>query len=861
MSAGDLHTAWARLFVASLASSGLHSAVLSPGSRSTPLALALAAQTRIKTHVIVDERAAAFFALGQARASGQPSLLLCTSGSAGGHYLPAMIEAAHSHLPLIAVTADRPWDAYDATSSQTIDQVKLFGDYVRHYAELGLPDPQPSALRAVVRIAAQAVAYSRAPLPGPVHINARFRKPLEPIATDGNEPWRAHIERLHRRGAPRVFSTSGPGVGAAIDADALRCLALLCRERPRGLIVAGPAWAGTDAVALRTAVAALQAVTGFPIWAEATSGLRFGSDATVHGGFDALLHSPGWRSAIAPQLILELGGPPVSGTYASFVAGLSDCFRAVVAPHGWNDPQGGADLLLAADPAALCLALPQHPLLHDQPPLPPAVMAWRDQLAWAEAGIVAAADAECSDGVFSEAAIVREVVSALPAGATLMLGNSLAVREVDMFCPPSGKPLRVLHQRGAAGIDGLIAGAAGARLQTANTEPLVLFTGDLSALHDLGGLATLAEVTGPLAIVVVNNSGGRIFEQLPVAASPTAAPLFERVFVAPQRIDLVAAASSFDVPAVRVADLPALRTALQAALQSHRPMLIEAVVPPTDGGERRQRLLQQLRTSLPVPDGLAPAPLPGAAILGAAPTVFLHGFLGGPESWQPLIRRLPGPCYAEYLPGHGPAPQRLGDDFDSAVAALAQRLPATFHLVGYSLGARLALALALHAPERVASLLLVGVDLGFPDGADAERRSRQAWEDGLCQQLASAPLPEFVATWERLPIFATQDRLPADLREAQRRSRLNHDADGLIWSLRTLGTGRMPDLWSRLSALRCPVRVVSGSLDEKFVRIGQALAAQRPEISHIVLPNIGHNAVLEAPDAIYHLLRTPHGHS
>src|SRR5262249_10288390 len=151
---------------------------------------------------IVDERSAAFFALGQARVTGRPSMLVCTSGTAGAHYLPAIIEASQSFVPMIVVTADRPWELYDVTAPQTIDQNKLFGDFVRHFAELGLPDATPSALRAVPRIAAQAVARALGPTPGPVHVNARFRKPLEPVRAAAPEAWEPLVAALSARGAP-----------------------------------------------------------------------------------------------------------------------------------------------------------------------------------------------------------------------------------------------------------------------------------------------------------------------------------------------------------------------------------------------------------------------------------------------------------------------------------------------------------------------------------------------------------------------------------------------------------------------------------------------------------------------------------
>ncbi len=364
MAQSDLHSAWARLFVSSLVSAKVVDVVCSPGSRSTPLALAVAQESRLTLHVLIDERVAGFFAIGQARVSGRPSVLLCTSGTAGAHYLPAVIEASQSHLPVLIVTADRPWEDYDCAAAQTIDQVKLFGSFVRHYAELGLPDASPAALQAVVRIAAQAVAATRSPVPGPVHINARFRKPLEPIPTTEKESYAVEIERLLKRGPATVFLGSQSPNPAAVQA-----VAQLCVTHPHGVIVAGPAAAGSDDTALRHAVGELSRRTGFPIWAEATSGLRFGNQEAVCGGFDALLQSPSFRKSLVPQLLIELGGPVVSSGYARWVAEHPDCVRVVIAEHGWNDPQGSASLLCRSDPATFATALltelsahaPEHP--------------------------------------------------------------------------------------------------------------------------------------------------------------------------------------------------------------------------------------------------------------------------------------------------------------------------------------------------------------------------------------------------------------------------------------------------------------------------------------------------------------------
>ncbi len=832
MSASNLHTIWAELFLSTLRRAGVVDIVASPGSRSTPLALAAATDHSLRLHVILDERVAAFFALGQARQSGHPTVLICTSGTAPAHYFPAIMEAAQSHIPLLIVTADRPWEDYDCAAAQTVDQVKLFGDYVRHYAELGLPDSQPAALRALVRIAVQAVLRCQHPLPGPVHINARFRKPLEPIPSGTMIIPKDQLSLLLESIPATAFaSRSEPGT------ELLMQLQTLCASKRRGVIVCGPAHCGTDQQALRHAVIRLARKTGYPVWAESTSGVRFGGGAGVCGGFDAFLRTSG-SAGRNPQLLIEIGGPVVSSSYASFASRLVDCTRVVVAPFGWNDPIGTA-LHVNADPVHLLHTVCDA--LQDSPP----DLMWNGHIVDAERRVWESVQAGLADGVLSEGRVAKMLVDALPSDAVLAVGNSLPVRDLDLFCPPDDKPLRVLHQRGASGIDGLISAIAGVRVKT--DHPVALLLGDLSAQHDLGGFAALAEATGPLVVVIVQNGGGRIFQQLPIGENTVAAPHFSKLFLTPQAIDFAACAAAFGIAFLRVQDVDSYRSALWQGLASARPLVIEAVVPFDDGTKRRKRIWG--RVAKAEPDKTS-----------AQEWFFLHGFLGGPQTWTDLTSALSVTAHCDFLPGHGIPPWIIPNaDFDSVVTALAERLPErTVSLCGYSMGARLALAIALRFPQKVSSLVLVSVDPGM-DAADS-RTARTVWEDELAHKVLSDGIASFVADWENLPLFASQKRLSDTALSRQREGRYRHDPQAIAWTLRTLGTGRMPNLWPLLPTLKIPVTVITGALDEKFTAIAQKMKRTNPRIEHVAIPEAGHNPVLEAPVAVLSTLIT-HKHA
>jgi len=588
----NLHSAWARLFVGALEAAGVRDVVMSPGSRSTPLVLALAHFPALRVHVHVDERVAAFVALGQARATGVPSALLCTSGTAGAHWLPAVIEASLTGVPLVCVTADRPWEAYDCASPQTIDQTDLFGPHVRHRAELGAPVASSGALRAVARVAAQAVHRALSPTPGPVHVNARFRKPLEPVAVEAVEPWEPLVASLLARRPTRAYA---PSLAPAPEAVAALADALRAARRP--WVVCGPSLSREP---LADAVAALCRATGAALLAEATSGVRFGApdDVVTLPAFDALLRVPSFVERAAPDLVIELGLPPTASSYAAWVESRHPP-RHVVAPFGWPDPHASASSLVCAEPAALCRALTAALDGH----VPAAeTLTWGRSLRAAQR-LAAEAVAACDDGTLHEAYVPARLAAALPAGATLVVGNSLPARDIDAFTTGASPPLRVLHQRGASGIDGLLSGAAGTRTVTPPGSPVALYLGDVSAQHDLGGLDAVRRADrGSLVVVTVNNHGGRIFEQLPLGRG--AAPgspfhdAFTARFVAPQGVALADAARALGVTAVSVHTRDDFDRALDAALASGAARFIEAVVPDGSGRALRDRASAAVREAI-----------------------------------------------------------------------------------------------------------------------------------------------------------------------------------------------------------------------------------------------------------------------
>ncbi len=604
MNFADLQAGWAEWLIDALVASGVRRAVVSPGSRSTPLVLAIARaeeQGRMTSTVVVDERSAAFFALGQIRASGEPSLLVCTSGTAGAHYLPAVVESSQARLPLIVLTADRPFELRGRGASQTIDQAGMFGRFVRRSIEVGPADSDPRAVAGLLRTAWLAVHAATWPEPGPVHLNLGLRKPLEPAGERD-----AELDALHER----VADTLGRGLPAAVrasihvDSAALDEAADRIRTARRGVVLLGPM--GLLEAPGADSVSALARASGFPILAEATSQHRFGKlrPESVCDVFEPLFGSRSFLLNHAPDLVVQVGGAPVGRAFGAWLA-TSGVERIMIAGQATTEAFNQAAQILVGDAGFTLHGLADR--LSEK--------ASSLEESWARS-LVEAADAAAeiideyllaggSPDSLAQGTAVRLAVQAVPQGGLLMPGNSMPVRDVDLFCRSASRDIGVLSQRGAAGIDGLISSAIGAA--TASGRPTVLLLGDVSFQHDVGGLALsreaiLADV--PIAVVVLQNGGGRLFELLPVRDQPGLEATFERFFLTPPVLDIGRAARAFDVPSRRVNEQGALSESLAEAMTEAGVTVIEAVVDGPASADAIRRITTSVDATLRAPSAV-----------------------------------------------------------------------------------------------------------------------------------------------------------------------------------------------------------------------------------------------------------------
>ncbi len=573
----NINTLWGELVVEELLRQGVDYFVISPGSRSTPLTTAAARHSRARKIIAYDERGAAFYALGYARASGKPAALICTSGTAVANYLPAVVEASVDFVPLLILSADRPPELRETAANQTIRQPHLFGDYLRWQFDLPCPDEKiaPEVLLTTID---QAVYRTRRSPAGPVHLNLMFREPLAPVEQSLPKNYLDSLaDWLASEQAYAHYEVSSP----TPDSQTAKEIAKLLRQTRKGILVLGRMFPQVDREALRQFAEKL----GWPVLADVGSQFRLGSGITNPlSHFDLLLAVPEFRELLQAETILHLGGPLVSKRFLQFLQEFAPRHYLLVKENpSRQDPAHRVTRHIESAVTDFC----QQLLPEVQSNIS---REWKKSLQQYDRRVQQQLDkALAAGGKLSEFAVARQLTREIPAGENLFLASSLPIREVDWYGDASGTAITVGANRGASGIDGTIASAAG--FAAGNGQPTTLLIGDLAFLHDLNSLALLHQLEQKLIIVLLNNQGGGIFSFLPIAKFPE---VFDPYFITPHEFTFARAADLFGLDYAQPRTLAEFLSAYQQAQQSPRPTLIEVLTEREENRDFQKMLLDKI---------------------------------------------------------------------------------------------------------------------------------------------------------------------------------------------------------------------------------------------------------------------------
>ncbi|MEM8806805.1 MAG: 2-succinyl-5-enolpyruvyl-6-hydroxy-3-cyclohexene-1-carboxylic-acid synthase [Cyanobacteria bacterium P01_G01_bin.38] len=566
----NTNTLWGSVAVETLVRLGLTTAVVCPGSRSTPLTVALARHTDIEAVPILDERSAAFFALGCAKRLHQSVVLVCTSGTAGANFYPAVIEARESRVPLIILTADRPPELRDCASGQTIDQQKLFGSFANWYTEVAIPEARVEQLAYLRQTLVQGWVRSHLPIPGPIHLNCPFRDPLPPLPTSAAQALKGTFDEDSFFSAVSPPAISVPQL--APDQIPWQTWLGSAHHPAQGVIIAGPANPKHPKIYCQ-AVSRLSTYLNWPVFAEALSPLRNYAhlNPDLITTYDSLLCTP--NQVPAPDCVIQLGPLPTSKSLRQWLSATQP-LRWIIDPYPTNlDPLHGPvnQLLTTVESLAQLinseqdfdgelsrpaqgqagetpdLKSPRPRVSHSprlsppSPPSPPSLLKRLNQTHLNHLNQTLAT----TDHPF-EGKAAWLLSQHLPPETPIFIANSMPIRDVESFWQPNDRRYRPYFSRGANGIDGTLSTAMG---MAHGNRSSVLLTGDLAFLHDTNGLLNLPHFRGHLTLVVINNQGGGIFERLPIAQFE---PPFEKYFVTPQAIEIEILCRAYGVSYVQI---------------------------------------------------------------------------------------------------------------------------------------------------------------------------------------------------------------------------------------------------------------------------------------------------------------------
>ncbi|MFC2947129.1 2-succinyl-5-enolpyruvyl-6-hydroxy-3-cyclohexene-1-carboxylic-acid synthase [Virgibacillus sediminis] len=526
-------------FTDELARQGITDAVISPGSRSTPLALMLTEHDALKEWIILDERSAAFFALGLAKETNRPVVLLCTSGTAAANYYPAIVEAHYSRVPLIVITADRPHELRDVGAPQAIEQLKLYGEYVKWFHEMALPDSSESMLAYVRSKAARSVYMATEGNSGPVHLNFPLREPLMPdFSLD--YIW----ENDGEAGQPSAIVEEGV---KTLDKHQVNRMIESLRQKKRGIIVCGPQTDETFAAS----IVKLADAWDIPLLADPLSQIRAGGHSKKHiiESYDAFMRNKEIRTLLEPDFVIRFGAMPVSKPYLFFTKEHKQAEHFIIENNsGYREPAGIHAHFIYTDPASLCEALMEEQLSMEE--------GWLEK--WQKANMVSKKHLKAgTEPAITEGEAVRGMMEVIPDGSRLYTGNSMSVRDVDTFFLTTEKRIRIHANRGANGIDGMVSSGLGA---AAAGNPVTLLLGDLSFFHDMNGLLAAKHYGLNITILLINNNGGGIFSFLPHLKNEKH---FEALFGTPTDIEFKYASHMYGGTYKKAGHLDELKEALE----------------------------------------------------------------------------------------------------------------------------------------------------------------------------------------------------------------------------------------------------------------------------------------------------------
>ena len=524
----NVNSLWASVAVETLYRLGLETAIVCPGSRSTPLTMAFARHSNVEALPILDERSAAFFALGCAKRQSRPVAIVCTSGTAGANFYPAMIEAHESGIPLLVFTADRPPEMRDCGSGQTIDQQKLFGRFAKHYSELAVPESTRNMLNYLRQTLVNGWGQAVLPKAGPIHFNCPFRDPLPPIA-DGTTQ---HLADSFDEAL--FFDSTMPSAPVSIQTHCIP--SVTWAQSGKGVIIAGAA-IPDDPERYCQAIGKLSKALRWPVLAEGLSPLRSYSSEqnALITTYDTILRNADYAESLAPDMAIQLGPLPISKVLRQWLHKHRPQRWAVSSGENLDPLHGSTHFLFSTvEQLAETFRNDSISMSSDNSYL----QQWltREKLTRqildnhlkAEQALV-------------ESKVVWLLSQHLPERTPLFIANSMPVRDVEYFWPQGDRHIQPIFSRGANGIDGTLSTAMGVAHRN---RPTVLLTGDLAFLHDTNGLLNSKHLNGHLTIVVINNNGGGIFEMLPISQFE---PEFEKYFATPQSVDLVSLSRAYGI--------------------------------------------------------------------------------------------------------------------------------------------------------------------------------------------------------------------------------------------------------------------------------------------------------------------------